>query len=258
METTRGASLSKRNRRGIIVMATAAAIGISGCASTGVSSEPNPADPWEGFNRKVFAFNDVLDRYALRPAAQGYHFVTPDPLERGVTNFFNNLGEIRTAFNSLLQGKPSNAGVASTRFLMNSTFGLAGLLDPATHAGFVANDEDFGQTLGVWGVPEGPYVVLPFYGPSTVRTATGLPVDFYTYPLTYVENDTVRYSLRALELLDARAQLLSQEDLLRGDRYSFIRDAWLQRMRFEVNDGEIGDDTFIDDDFDYDEDAFAE
>lgn len=256
MGTTMGASLGRIGRRGVIMMATV--VGIGGCASNGVSSEPNPADPWEGFNRKVFAFNDVLDRYALRPAAQGYDYITPDPLQKGVSNFFDNLGEIHTTFNSLLQGKPRNAGISSTRFLMNSTFGLAGLLDPATHAGFIVDDEDFGQTLAVWGVPEGPYLVLPFYGPSTVRTAASLPVDYYTYPLTYVEDDTVRYTLRGLEVLDARSQLLDQEELLRGDRYSFIRDAWLQRLRFEVNDGEMEDDSFIDNDFDYDEDAFAE
>ncbi|MGQ7246889.1 MlaA family lipoprotein [Halomonas sp. V046] len=239
-------------------VALAVVVGLGGCASSSVATEPNPADPWEGFNRRVFAFNDVLDRYALKPAAQGYRYVTPDPLEKGVSNFFDNLGEIRTAFNSLLQGKPGNAGLASTRFLMNTTFGLGGLLDPATHAGFLADREDFGQTLAVWGVGEGPFVVLPLLGPSTVRDTAGLPVDWYTYPLTYVEDDTVRYSLRGLEILDARASLLDQEDLIRGDRYSFIRDAWIQRRRFEVNDGDAGEDTFINDDFDFDEDAFEE
>ncbi|MBN8410741.1 VacJ family lipoprotein [Halomonas denitrificans] len=248
--------LSKSAPKGVVVLA--AALAVSGCASSGVNSEPNPADPWEGFNRRVFAFNDVLDRYALKPAAQGYRYITPDPLERGVSNFFDNLGEVRTVLNSLLQGKPANAGNSSMRFLMNTTFGLGGLLDPASHAGFTADTEDFGQTLAAWGVGEGPYVVLPFLGPSTVRDTAALPVDWYSYPLTYVEDDTVRYSLRGLELLDARAQLLDQEDLIRGDRYSFIRDAWLQRRMFEVNDGQLGEDNFINDDFDYDEDAFAE
>ncbi|MCO7213732.1 MULTISPECIES: VacJ family lipoprotein [Halomonas] len=256
MNANYSGALGKGMQRGVLVMAVALAA--SGCASSGVSSEPNPADPWEGFNRRVFAFNDVLDRYALKPAAQGYRYVTPDPLERGVSNFFDNLGEVRTVFNSLLQGKGANAGNSSMRFLMNTTFGLGGLLDPATHAGFIADEEDFGQTLAAWGVGEGPFVVLPFLGPSTVRDTSALPVDWYTYPLTYVEDDTVRYSLRGLELLDARASLLDQEDLIRGDRYSFIRDAWLQRRRFEVTDGELGDDSFIDDGFDYDEDAFAE
>lgn len=256
METTMGASPGRMWCRGAIMMVTV--MGVSGCASSGVSGEANPVDPWESFNRKVFAFNDVLDRYALKPVAQGYDYITPDPVQQGVSNFFDNLGEIPTTFNSLLQGKWANAGLSSTRFLMNSTFGLAGLLDPATHAGFRVDEEDFGQTLATWGVPEGPYLVLPFYGPSTVRTAAGLPVDFYTYPLTYVEDDTVRYALRGLQVLDARSQLLAQEELLRGDRYSFIRDAWLQQLRFKVNDGELKGDAFIDDDFDYDEDAFAE
>lgn len=264
MELRAGASLGKGGRRVAMMVAiplTVMSLAMTGCATTGGTndvSEANPDDPWEGFNRRVFAFNDVLDRYALKPAAQGYRYITPDPLEKGISNFFDNLGEIRTAFNSLLQGKPKNAGLASTRFLMNTTFGLGGLLDPATHAGFIADKEDFGQTLAVWGVGEGPYLVLPFYGPGTVRSTAGLPVDWATYPLTYVEDDTVRYSLRGLEILDARASLLDQEDLIRGDRYSFIRDAWLQRRRFEVNDGDVGEDTFINDDFDYDEDAFSE
>ncbi|MEE3215266.1 MAG: VacJ family lipoprotein, partial [Pseudomonadota bacterium] len=165
--------LSKSAPKGVVVLA--AALAVSGCASSGVNSEPNPADPWEGFNRRVFAFNDVLDRYALKPAAQGYRYITPDPLERGVSNFFDNLGEVRTVLNSLLQGKPANAGNSSMRFLMNTTFGLGGLLDPASHAGFTADTEDFGQTLAAWGVGEGPYVVLPFLGPSTVRDTAALP-----------------------------------------------------------------------------------
>ena len=160
MNANYSGALGKGMQRGVLVMAVALAA--SGCASSGVSSEPNPADPWEGFNRRVFAFNDVLDRYALKPAAQGYRYVTPDPLERGVSNFFDNLGEVRTVFNSLLQGKGANAGNSSMRFLMNTTFGLGGLLDPATHAGFIADEEDFGQTLAAWGVGEGPFVVLPF------------------------------------------------------------------------------------------------
>ena len=164
MNANYSGALGKGMQRGVLVMAVALAA--SGCASSGVSSEPNPADPWEGFNRRVFAFNDVLDRYALKPAAQGYRYVTPDPLERGVSNFFDNLGEVRTVFNSLLQGKGANAGNSSMRFLMNTTFGLGGLLDPATHAGFIADEEDFGQTLAAWGVGEGPFVVLPFPRPQ--------------------------------------------------------------------------------------------
>ncbi|RTR05232.1 MlaA family lipoprotein [Halomonas nitroreducens] len=235
---------------------------LSGCASTATSRQAQPEDPWEGFNRQVFAFNDTLDRYALKPAAQGYRFVTPDPVETGVGNFFANLGELRTTLNSLLQGKPGNAGIATGRFLINSTVGVLGLFDVASHMELVGREEDFGQTLAVWGVGEGPYVVLPLLGPSTVRDTAGLPVDSYTYPLTYVEEDKVRLSLRALDVIDTRAGLLDQERLIRGDRYSFIRDSWLQRRRFEVNDGELGEDPFASDEFDFDDadfdDAFAE
>ncbi|MFG6175831.1 VacJ family lipoprotein [Halomonas sp. THAF12] len=235
---------------------------LTGCASTATSERSRPEDPWEGFNRQVFAFNETLDRYALKPAAQGYRFVTPDPVETGVGNFFSNLGEIRTTLNSLLQGKGSNAGIATGRFLINSTVGVLGFFDVASHMELTGREEDFGQTLATWGVGEGPYVVLPLLGPSTVRDTAGLPVDMYTDPLTYVEEDKVRYSLLALDVIDTRAGLLDQERLIRGDRYSFIRDSWLQRRRFEVNDGELGEDPFATDEFDFDDadfdDAFAE
>lgn len=248
------------SRRAVAALLAVAVL--SGCASTASSRQAQPEDPWEGFNRQVFAFNDTLDRYALKPAARGYRFVTPDPVETGVGNFFSNLGELRTTLNSLLQGKPGNAGIATGRFLINSTVGVAGLFDVASHMELVGREEDFGQTLAVWGVGEGPYVVLPLLGPSTVRDTAGLPVDSYTYPLTYVEEDKVRLSLRALDVIDTRAGLLDQERLIRGDRYSFIRDSWLQRRRFEVNDGELGEDPFASDEFDFDDtdfdDAFAE
>ncbi|MEQ6916553.1 MlaA family lipoprotein [Halomonas aquatica] len=233
-----------------------------GCAGSGQVRQGYPNDPWEGFNRKVFAFNDVVDRYALKPAARGYRFITPDPVETGVGNFFSNLGEIRTALNSLLQGKGTNAGVATGRFLINSTLGIGGLFDIATRMEITGREEDFGQTLGAWGVGEGAYLVLPLLGPSTLRDTAGLPVDMYTYPTTYVEEDKVRVSLTVLRVIDARAGLLDQEELISGDRYSFIRDIWLQQRRFEVNDGEMGADPFASDEFDFDdadfEDAFAE
>ncbi|ATJ83258.1 VacJ family lipoprotein [Halomonas beimenensis] len=250
----------RRAGRGLAALCALALL--SGCASQATVERAHPDDPWEGFNRKVFAFNETLDRYALKPVAQGYRFVTPDPVETGIGNFFSNLGEIRTTLNSLLQGKGTNASVATGRFLINSTLGVAGFFDVATRLEVTGREEDFGQTLAVWGVGEGPYVVLPLLGPSTVRDTAGLPVDSYTDPLTHVEEDKVRYSLRALDIIDTRAGLLDQERLIRGDRYSFIRDSWLQRRRFEVNDGEMGEDPFAEDDFGFDgedfDDAFAE
>ncbi|WP_447895609.1 MULTISPECIES: MlaA family lipoprotein [unclassified Vreelandella] len=231
-------------------------LGMSGCASTGTSQPANPDDPWEGFNRRVFAFNDVLDRYALKPVASGYRTVTPDPVQTGVGNFFSNLGEIRTALNSILQGKPANAGLATSRFLINSTVGIAGLLDYATHMEITADEEDFGQTLAVWGWQDSRYLVLPLLGPSTLRDSTGLPADLAAYPNTYVEDDAVRISLAALNIVDTRAGLLDQESLISGDRYQFIRDAYLQRRQFLINDGELGDDPFAMDSFEFDDADF--
>lgn len=232
---------------------------LGGCA--GQAQQPaSPEDPWENFNRSVFAFNDTLDRYALKPIAQGYDTITPEPVQTGVGNFFANLGEVRTIVNSGLQWKWANAGVSSGRFLLNSTLGVGGLLDPATELGWTAREEDFGQTLAVWGVGEGPFVVLPLLGGRTLRHAGGLPADMYTDPVTYLEDDAARYGLRFLELVNYRASVLDQEALIRGDRYSFLRDTYLQQRRFEVSDGKTGEDPFASDDYDFsfDDDDFAE
>src|SRR5690554_898463 len=241
-----------------VLVALAMLVLLAGCAGRVAVEDRHPDDPWEGFNRSVFTFNDTLDRAVLKPVARGYRWATPQPVQTGVGNFFSNLGEIRTTLNSLLQGKPGNAGRSTSRFLINSTVGIAGLWDVATPMGVSAEREDFGQTLGVWGVSEGPYLVLPLLGPSTVRDTGGLPLDMVTYPVYYVENDKVRYGLTALRIVDVRAGLLDQEELIQGDRYTFIRDAYLQRRRFEVSDGELGDDPFASDDFDFDEADFAD
>lgn len=230
---------------------------LGGCASQ-AQQTANPDDPWESFNRRVFVFNDTLDRYALKPIAQGYDTITPEPVQTGVGNFFSNLDEVRTIINSGLQWKWANAGTASGRFLLNSTLGVGGLLDPASEMGWNAREEDFGQTLAVWGVGEGPFVVLPLLGGRTLRHAGGLPADMYADPLTYLEDDATRYGLRFLNLVDYRASVLDQEALIRGDRYSFLRDTYLQRRRFEVNDGQSGEDPFASDDFDFDDADFAE
>lgn len=256
-----GKAQGKRLLGGVVALAAAAML--AGCASGGgVDREPNPQDPWEGFNRKVFAFNDVLDRYALKPVARGYRFITPDPVETGVGNFFSNLGEPRTVLNSLLQGKVRNASIATSRFIINTTVGVAGLWDVASRMEITGQEEDFGQTLGAWGWEESRYLVLPLLGPSTLRDTGGLPADMYSYPTTYIDDDETRLGLTALRVIDTRAGLLDQEALIQGDRYSFIRDAWLQQRRFEVNDGELGDDPFASDEFDFDDadfdDAFAD
>lgn len=214
---------------------------LAGCAT--VPGKPDPRDPWEGFNRASYKFNDALDRAVAKPVAKGYKKVTPRVVRTGVSNFFSNLGTLTTIANDVLQGKIRQAGQDSGRFLLNSTLGLGGLFDPASAAGLERNNEDFGQTLGKWGVKSGPYLMLPILGPSTVRdTAARLP-DQFTYPVNYLEDDSTRYILRGVEFLDLRADLLSLDDQIERsyDKYAFIRNAWLQRREFLVTDGASGD-----------------
>ncbi|TVQ73178.1 MAG: VacJ family lipoprotein [Oceanospirillales bacterium] len=205
-------------------------------------------DPWEGFNRAVFNFNEGLDRAVLKPVTQGYRYVTPQIAQTGVNNFFENLKDVRTMINNLLQGKVHNALEDFSRITFNTTFGLGGLIDVATPMGIAKNNEDFGQTLGYWGVSSGPYVVLPLFGPSTVRDTVGMVPDWYIDPLYYVDDSSTRVPLRVLRVIDTRSQLLDAERIISGDRYIFIRDAYLQRREFLVNDGEMNV-TFDESDF---------
>jgi phospholipid-binding lipoprotein MlaA len=201
-------------------------------------------DPWEGFNRAIFSFNDGADRYVLKPAAVSYRQITPIFVQQGVSNFFSNLAEVTNTFNGVLQGKWGQAGNDAGRLLINTTIGIAGLFDVAKHMGLEKGDgEDFGQTLAVWGVPSGPYLVLPLLGPSTVRDTPARVVDYYTNPLTYVEHDPTRYTLKATDIIQSRASLLKAESLLQGDRYILLRDAYLQRRDFLIVDGEVDVDT---------------
>jgi phospholipid-binding lipoprotein MlaA len=194
-------------------------------------------DPWEGFNRAMFSFNDGLDRAVIKPVTQGYRYVTPEIAQTGVNNFFENLKDVRTLFNNLLQGKVHNALEDFVRITYNTTFGLGGLIDVATPFGMAKNNEDFGQTLGYWGMSSGPYVVLPLFGPSTVRDTVGMVPDWHLNPVNYVDDRATRNSLRALNLIDTRSQLLDAERIISGDRYIFIRDAYLQRREYLINDG---------------------
>ncbi len=199
-------------------------------------------DPWEHANRAVFRFNDTLDRWALKPIAKGYQAVTPDVIETGVHNVFSNLGEARNLTNNILQFKLRDAGVDTARFFFNTSFGLLGFFDVATKMGLQRNDEDFGQTIGAWGVESGPYVVLPLLGPSTVRDAAALYPDSFTRQYRYINDVPVRNSMFALNIVDARASLLARERLIAGDRYRFIRNAFLQNREFRVRDGNVIDD----------------
>lgn len=216
-------------------------------------------DPWEGFNRKIFEFNEVADRWVMRPVAVGYRKVTPDPVEQGVSNFFGNLLEVRNVFNNVLQGKWKRAGNDTGRFLVNSTLGVAGLFDVARHMNLCKSEgEDFGQTLAAWGVPSGPYVVLPFLGPSNVRDTAGLPVDWVINPMDSIDDVSIRNTTRVISFINTRAELLDAEAFVSGDRYVFFREAYLERRNYLISDGQIEDDFggFGDDDYYDDEDDF--
>lgn len=203
----------------------------------------NNVDPWEGFNRVVYAFNDKADQYFLKPVAKGYRAVTPDPVEDSFSNMFSNLNELRNILNDALQWKWGQAGNDAGRFLINSTVGIVGLFDIAKHAGLERSDgEDFGQTLAVWGVGNGPYVVLPFLGPSSLRDSAGLPVDFKSDAISYIDHVPTRNVTRASDYLVQRAALLKAEALVSGDKYIFLRDAYLQRRQYLINDGVVDDD----------------
>ncbi|MNJ14771.1 putative phospholipid-binding lipoprotein MlaA precursor [compost metagenome] len=199
-------------------------------------------DPWESINRPIFTFNDTVDTYALKPLAKGYQAVTPQFLEDGIHNIFLNLGDVTNLANNILQLKPHAAGVDTARLIVNTTFGLGGFFDVGTKMGLQRNDEDFGQTLGYWGVGSGPYVMLPLLGPSTVRDAVAKYPDTYTEPYRYIDHVPTRNSAIAVDVVDTRASLLSAEKLIRGDKYTFIRNAYLQNREYKVKDGEVVDD----------------
>jgi phospholipid-binding lipoprotein MlaA len=210
---------------------------LAGCATSG----GNPADPLEKVNRAVFAFNDGADKIVFTPLAKGYRAVLPGFFRTGVSNFFSNLEDVWVSVNDVLQGKFQEGLDDATRVIFNSTFGIAGLFDFASDVGLPKHTEDFGQTLGSWGIESGPYVVIPFIGPSTVRDGFGLLFD-YKADLVYWATDSVpvRNSLYATRAISNRANLLDASSLLEQaalDKYSFVRDAWLQRRRNLVYDG---------------------
>lgn len=210
---------------------------LGGCAST-----PGPrakSDPWEPMNRSVYKFNDAVDRAVLKPTAKAYVKVTPQPVRTGVANFFQNLSTPTTIVNSLLQGKFAGAGQDTLRFLINTTLGWGGVFDVASGASLPIHNEDSGQTLGRWGVPAGPYLVLPLLGPASLRDAPARIADDFTRPLHWYHQDTARWGSVALNALDTRARFLPLEETLAQtyDPYAFIRDAYLEQRRFQVYDG---------------------
>lgn len=209
---------------------------------TGCASGPNPRDPYESYNRKMYAFNDALDKAVLKPVAQGYEWAVPALFRTGVTNFFNNLAVVRTALNQAAQGKIPAAIEDTGRFATNLFFGLGGVIDVASDLNFPRRTEDFGQTLGYWGVGSGPFVVLPVLGASNVRDGAALPVDLYTSPSFLITDDNAAatWGLLALTLVNQRANLLPAEKFLAEsgmDPYTFTRDAYVQNRVYQIHDG---------------------
>ena len=211
---------------------------LGGCATSG-----DPRDPIEGLNRAIYKFNDGFDRILFKPVAKGYQTVTPDPVDKGVSNFFGNLEDIVTTVNDLLQFKFRQGGSDATRVLVNSTIGILGLIDVASGMGFDKHDEDFGQTLGYWGVGTGPYLMLPIIGPHTLRHTVGRIVDASVLdPIYYVDHIPTRNSMIALKAVDQRADLLGATSVLEEaalDRYDFIKESYYQQRENAISNGEL-------------------
>ena len=203
-------------------------------------------DPYENLNRKTYQFNENLDEKIAKPIAEIYSKF-PVPVKNGVTNFFNNLEEVDTFINQLLQGKPKESLNDLTRFIINSTIGLAGFIDVASKIGLERHEEDFGQTLGVWGVGQGPYIMLPVLGPSTLRDTFSRPVSSFLSVTFHMTESDVNIALKSIDAIETRERLLDVESLLSGDKYSFVKDAYIQSINYEVKDGIDVEDDFIDD-----------
>jgi phospholipid-binding lipoprotein MlaA len=228
---------------------------ISACAARTATEQPENPDPIERVNRGVYKFNTFADRWILRPIARGYQWVFPPLMRTGFNNFFENLDTPIDALNAFLQGKFRQSFSDVGRFAMNSTFGLAGFLDPATHAGLVKHNEDFGQTLGVWGVPEGPYLMVPFFGPRTFRSGVGSAVDLFTSPLFSIDESSIRWGLFIAYNIHARSTLLGvdQEVQRAFDSYAFVRDAYLQNREYLLYDGNPPEEDYFFEDEEFDD-----
>ena len=203
-------------------------------------------DPFEDINRITFKFNESIDNNFLKPVALTYS-KAPKPIKKGISNFFDNLEEIETSVNQILQGKPKLAINDFSRFIINSTIGLAGFLDVATKIGLTRHEEEFDQTLALWGVPSGPYIMLPGLGPSTLRDTLARPFSSFLSVTFHMTESDVNLALKGMDALETRERLLEIESLIYGDRYNFVRDSYVQYMNYEINDGVDVEDEFIDD-----------
>jgi phospholipid-binding lipoprotein MlaA len=235
-------------KRQLSQIALAASLLLVGCASAPTA---NPKDPWEPMNRSVASFNDKVDDNVLKPLATGYRNVVPDLIQTGVRNVFNNFADMWSTVNNLLQLKPINTAESLGRVIVNTVFGIYGIFDVATYIKLERHPEDFGQTLGYWGMPNGPYLVLPLFGPSTLRDGASLPVDFAVSPTKLIADIPTRNEVFALRLVSKRAELLKPGNLLEEasiDKYSFTRDAYLQYRRSQIYDGNPPDEEDSNDD----------
>jgi phospholipid-binding lipoprotein MlaA len=215
---------------------------LSACATTGSLDD---RDPWEGFNRGAYSFNQVLDDVIFNPIGKVYKAITPEVVDTGVTNFFNNLGQLSVIANDILQFKFDQAANDTVRLFLNSTIGLLGFFDVAAEGNLHSSDEDFGQTLAHWGVSSGPYLVVPFFGPATVRDAAGFAVDRSVfYPIAYIDDDATRAALLTLEYVDFKSDILSTSDLVKEaalDEYDFVKNAYFEKRTSQISGEEFED-----------------
>jgi phospholipid-binding lipoprotein MlaA len=226
-----------------VTLLAVACLTLFGCASLPPNAKRDPRDPWERVNRTTFKVNTALDHAIARPVARGYQKVVPAPVRTSVSNFMDNLFYPVTMANDLLQLKFKGFGQDTGRFLLNTTVGVGGLFDPASKVGLQKNDEDLGQTFGYWGIKAGPYIMIPILGPSDLRDGIGRVGDGFLSPLSYVDNNYIRYGIYGVDVLDIRYRLLPQDRLLDEayDPYAFLRNAYLQRRDYQVTDGKLSD-----------------
>ena len=231
----------------------------AGCATQhppAAKEDRSPADPWEPLNRRIHAFNNNVDRFTFKPLAKGYEAVLPQPVRTGIGNFSRNLFGPLFVINNFLQGKVGRGFSETGRFLANSTLGIGGFIDIGSGMGLESHREDFGETLAVWGVPDGPFVIVPILGPRNLRDALMIPLNFAADPSFWIQDDLTRWSLYLIRAVDARAQLFAAEALLEDsyDRYLALREAYLQRRRYQIFDGSPPEDEDFYDDFEDPED----
>ena len=227
-----------------ILLVGVVALVLSGCATYSENSMTDQNDPWQTVNRPVFAMNDAFDQVLFKPLAETYDAVTPKPIQTGVTNFFSNLNEIDNAINNLFQGKPEKFATSIGRLAVNSTLGLAGIIDVASYMGLTHAPEDLGQTFGALGAKAGPYIVLPFLGSSSVRDVPGRVLSMYLNPLAWLDDVSFRNIMVGVNAINARSNLLAKEDIaseISDDKYTLYKDAFLEERAFEISDGNLDD-----------------